>query len=503
MSLTLPSAEIVDGSSSPLVASHESWPRARLGSVATILNGAAFKSKLFSPDGGIPLIRIRDIASDRTSMTYAGDYDERYLIQRGQLLVGMDGDFNVARWSGELALLNQRVCRISPLPELLDLKYLTCLLPGYLQAIHEVTSSTTVKHLSSRDIADIPIPLPSLSEQRRIAERLDGIAIRQAAAKAHLGAARDVLERFRSAVLAAACSGRLTQNWRDEHPNLTIGSVIEMARERRRQELGTRRLNEPRLNSHTHAQHLPASWGLVPLGLLLREIKYGTSKRSAYETPGTPILRIPNVSAGVLDVEDLKFAELDESERASLTLRAGDLLMIRSNGSVQLVGLAVPVTSAGTGMAYAGYLLRLRTDGEFLDPSFLRLALASPELRAQIELPARSTSGVHNINMQEVRGLGIALPPLGEQREIVRRADAMLATADRLAAQIDRTSATLDRVSKTSLAKAFRGELVPTEAALAEQEGRDFESAEELLIRIDAEEASRIERGELASRHVR
>lgn len=352
-------------------------------------------------------------------------------------------------------------------------------------------------------LIDLPIALPPLAEQRRIAARLNEIETRREATAGHLTAAHGIVERFHRAVLAAACSGRLTGDWRGAHPDLAGDKIVEIARDRRREDHTARRFSEPGLNPHARSQHSPPSWQVVPLGILLRDIKYGTSKRSAYDSSGTPILRIPNVSPGQLDIEDLKFAELEERERKSLMLRAGDLLMIRSNGSVQLVGLTVPVTSAGEGMAYASYLMRLRTDEEFLDPYFLRLALASPELRAQIELPARSTSGVHNINTQEVRGLGIALPPLGEQREIVRRTDAMLVTADRLAAQTDRTSAILDRVSKTSLAKAFRGELVPTEAALAEQEGRDFESAEELLIRIDAEEASQNDRGALGSRHVR
>lgn len=431
---------------------------------------------------------------------------EQYAVVRGDVLVCEGGEpGRCAVWSNDREMYLQKALhRVRPRggnsPEYLRWWLQDATSDGRLEALF---TGSTIKHLPGRQLAQVTVALPPVAEQRRIAARIHDIDSHRAAAAARLQAACTVVDRFRSAVLAAACSGRLTEDWREGHPDLAVGNVIEVARDRRRQERGTRPFNEPRLNPHTGGQRLPDEWSVVPLGLLVRDIKYGTSKRSAHDAPGTPILRIPNVSAGVLDVEELKFAELDESERESLTLRAGDLLMIRSNGSVQRVGVTVPVTSAGEGMAYAGYLIRLRTDEEFLDPSFLRLALASPELRAQIELPARSTSGVHNINTQEVRGLGIALPPLGEQGEIVRRADAMLATADRLATQIERTSATLDRVSKTTLAKAFRGELLPTEAALAEQGGRDFESAEELLIRIDAAEASQTKRGALGSRHVR
>src|SRR5207302_2576287 len=146
------------------------WPRRRLGDVAAILNGFDFKSNLFVPSGGKPLIRIRDLFSDRTAVGYIGAYDQRYVVRPMELLVGMDGDFNCARWRGPEGLLNQRVCKITPDPEYLDLDFLTHILPAYLQVIHDLTSSTTVTHLSSRDIAVIPIPLPTITKQQQIAK---------------------------------------------------------------------------------------------------------------------------------------------------------------------------------------------------------------------------------------------------------------------------------------------------------------------------------------------
>lgn len=319
------------------------------------------------------------------------------------------------------------------------------------------------------------VPVPPLAEQRRIAERLDDVECRRASAGSHLQAARAAMVRFRSAVFAAACSGGLSEDWREQHPGAGMKELLSLAEERRRAQ--AKRFVAPQHNPHATGKDLPEGWILAPLGMLLDDLKYGTSKRSAYDQDGTPVLRIPNVSAGVLDVKDLKFAALNEREISALRLHQGDLLMIRSNGSVQLVGVTTSVTSAAENMAYAGYLLRLRVDREFLEPEFLRLVLASPQLRHQIELPARSTSGVHNINAQEVRGLGVPVPSLDEQVEIVRRAKVALVAADRLGAQIEQAQETLDRISRASLAKAFRGELVPTEAALAAEQGRTFESA--------------------------
>ena len=173
MALTVPLSEIVQKSSNPLLAKHESWGRVLLGDVATVLNGFAFKSSEFSNSGGVPLIRIRDIGKDRSETTYLGEYDPRYVVEPGDLLVGMDGDFNCARWRGPLGLLNQRVCKITLKSDIYLPKFLDYTLPGYLKAINDVTSSVTVKHLSSKSIEEIPLPLPPKEVQQRLVAEIE------------------------------------------------------------------------------------------------------------------------------------------------------------------------------------------------------------------------------------------------------------------------------------------------------------------------------------------
>src|SRR5215471_9389744 len=98
--------ELVASSDEPLLATHVSWQRVPLGSVATIQNGAPFESSRFGTVKGIPLIRIRDLGNKATTCLYDGPYDRSFLVEPGDLLVGMDGDFKVSRWIGERGLLN-------------------------------------------------------------------------------------------------------------------------------------------------------------------------------------------------------------------------------------------------------------------------------------------------------------------------------------------------------------------------------------------------------------
>ncbi len=105
MALTMPVLEIVEKSTNPLLSKHSTWERVLLGNIADVLNGFAFKSSFFNKDKGIPLIRIRDVKAGYTETYYNGPYDSEYIVQPGDLIIGMDGDFNSARWKGRPALL--------------------------------------------------------------------------------------------------------------------------------------------------------------------------------------------------------------------------------------------------------------------------------------------------------------------------------------------------------------------------------------------------------------
>jgi type I restriction enzyme S subunit len=228
---------------------------------------------------------------------------------------------------------------------------------------------------------------------------------------------------------------------------------------------------------------------LQSLGDVLIDLKYGTARKCDFEQKGVPVLRIPNIAAGFIDTSDLKYAELDPREFESLSLRRGDVLMIRSNGSVSLLGKTAVVSDSEEAYAYAAYLMRLRLAPRHADPGYLQFALTAPDARDQIELPARSTSGVHNINSEEVRQLRIPLPPLPEQHKIVRRVEALFALGDKIEARVAAATLRVEKITQAILAKAFRGELVPTEAELARAEGRDYEPASVLLEGIRAERA--------------
>ena len=203
-------------------------------------------------------------------------------------------------------------------------------------------------------------------------------------------------------------------------------------------------------------------WRRTGIGAIAIDLRYGTSKKCDYTTGTTGVLRIPNIAnSGRIDVSDLKGARFDQGEIEKLSLEVGDLLIIRSNGSVELVGKCGLVTDKEAGLLFAGYLLRLRVDRKLALPEFIQLWLSAPAQREYIERTAKSTSGVNNLNAEELRSLPLRLPPMDEQTEIVRQVRQAFAFADRIQGLYEMARSRSERLSPLILAKAFRGDLVP------------------------------------------
>lgn len=288
-----------------------SWPLVKIGEHLDILSGFAFKSSLFS-DSGMPLIRIRDVLAGKTNTFYAGEYSEEYVIKKGDLLVGMDGDFNRETWNSKDALLNQRVCKLTADGEKLDQRFLYHLLPKELLKIHRNTPAVTVKHLSVKKIRDIEIPLPPLDEQKRIAAILD---------KA------DAIRRKRQQAIQLA-------------DDFLRSVFLDM-------------FGDPVTN--------PKDFSIGTIRDFVETANYGSSGKAS-ETEGEyPMLRMGNITyKGGWDFTNLKYIDLSEKDKPKYLTQKGDLLFNRTN-SKELVGKTA-VFEEEKPMAIAGYLIRVRTN---------------------------------------------------------------------------------------------------------------------------------------------
>lgn len=194
------------------------WSWTEMGKLVQTKTGYPFDSKRFSDGrkGGRPLVRIRDVLRGNTETFTDEVCSEEYTVHFGDILIGMDGDFNTAKWRSGDSLLNQRVCRIKSAGGLLLNDFLYYYLPIPLKRINEITPSVTVKHLSTKTLDNLPLPLPPIQEQHRIVARIESLFAKLDEAKEKAQAVVDGFELRKSAILHKAFTGELTERWRKE-----------------------------------------------------------------------------------------------------------------------------------------------------------------------------------------------------------------------------------------------------------------------------------------------
>lgn len=203
----------------------EGWEIRDLENLVDFIYGYPFESSKFNTYGkGLPIIRIRNLMSGDTELFYEGDYDENYIVNNNEILIGMDGGFNIVKWSGGKALLNQRICKLEFISEEIIPDFAYRSLGKILKQIEDKTPQVTVKHLSTKQLKGIQIPLPPLEIQRRIVVVLD-----KAEETRRLRAQADELAARLTNNIFLKMFGNPIQNPKD-WPKIKLGDLCEIRR---------------------------------------------------------------------------------------------------------------------------------------------------------------------------------------------------------------------------------------------------------------------------------
>lgn len=292
------------------------------------------------------------------------------------------------------------------LPEFLELYLLTPNAQDLIDGMKTGISDSGL-NLTHDRFLELPVPVPSLGEQSRIVAILEDHLSRLDAATASL----------------AAASGRSEL--------LRLSALARLA---------------------------PEDTPLIPLGQLALDSGYGTSTKCAVGAPGVPVARIPNLVGGRIDMSDEKCAIDMSVDLSSLMLDEGDLLIIRTNGSKDLIGRSA-VVQPGVQASFASYLIRYVLDPEKVNPEWVRLILERPETRLVLENLAASSAGQHNLSLGKLDGVLIPLPELVEQERLIAEfADSQDAAA-RATQAVEHQAARGVALRRSLLAAAFHGDL--------------------------------------------
>jgi type I restriction enzyme S subunit len=336
-------------------------------------------------------------------------------------------------------------------------------------------------------LSRFPVVLPPIAEQEKIVIKLSAALSRVERAEKAARRAQKRLKDYRVGVLNAAVTGKLTRAWRaaprknEKETGKALLQRLLAARRARWEDAELRRLRtagkapkddtwksryrEPIPPDMKDLAALPKGWMWASIDQLSWDSGYGTSVKCTYEAKGPAVLRIPNIRNRTLDFRDLKFAASSSDFANNQFVATGDLLLIRTNGSKDLIGRAAVVTTPPkVKCSFASYLIRFRLVGKEELWSWLGFTWDSRFIRVHIEAKAKTTAGQYNVSLSGLSGTTIPLPPLAEQSESVREVKRRLSAADRLEATLERQLVRAHATRQSLLRDAFTGSLVPQNA---------------------------------------
>lgn len=341
---------------------------ARLGDLATYVNGYAFKPSDWG-ETGLPIIRIQDLTGNSYQLNrYEGEYPDRIEVNNGDVLISWSASLGVYVWQRGKALLNQHIFKVvfDKLP--IDKEYFVFAVKHKLAEMESKTHGATMKHIVKKDFDSTTIPYPEIEKQVRIAERLHRIS--------------SLIEKQQEQLLLL--------------DQLVKSRFVEL--------FGVYPLN-------------PKGWETATIRDIVTDVRYGSS-RPAVDGGKYPYLRMNNITyGGELDLTDTKRIDIPDNELDKCTVRRGDVLFNRTN-SKELVGKTC-VYNRNEMMVLAGFVIRVRVTERIL-PEFLSAFLNTDFSKRMLLGMCKAAIGQANINAQEMQDIGIYLPPTELQRQFVQ-----------------------------------------------------------------------------------
>ncbi len=427
----------------------QTWTLTQLGNLTAQIVGGGTPSKTSAANfnGHIPFMTVKDLKA-RFVNTTVDHISEEALQSSATTKVPADTLIVATRMSlGKIARPTMDVAINQDLKALflhggVNKTFVEYFWRSKSQAIQSMGTGTTVKGIRLEDIRSLEVPLAPVAEQKRIADKLDTVLTRVDAVNTRLARVAPLLKRFRQSVLAAATSGRLTEDWREirETAPWTDKRIEDVAK--------------------------------VFLGRQRSPVNHEGPFMRRY-------VRAANVTWSGWDLSDVKEMNFDADDFERYRLQKNDILLNEGSGSADEVGKPAIWNEEIPDCCFQNTLICVRP--ETVDAKFMFLVLLHAALTKRFVDSTRGVN-IHHIGKQNMARFPVAVPNADEQTEIVRRVETLFALADRLEARLAQAQTAATRLTPALLAKAFRGELVP-------QDPND-EPAAELLRRLQAQRAT-------------
>lgn len=408
----------------------ENWVWVRLGAIAEIVTGGTPSKKHPEYYGGnFPFYKPSDL--DQGRLTYdASEYlseegkNVSRIIPKNSTAVCCIGSIGKCGYLMCEGTTNQQINSAIPKINSLCLYYYLCT-ENFVQDLLSMASATTIAIVNKSKMESCAFPLPTLSEQQRIVERIEELLAKLDEAKERLQEVADSFAVRKAAILHNAFTGELTKQWRREN------GVNDESWE------------ESNFGKFTVSQ-------------------YGYTEKAHWEKVGPKFLRITDIQDNKVDWDEVPWCPIDEAGMKQYAVQIGDIMIARTGATTGKSYLICDDVEA----VFASFLIRLKVVDKNLDYNYLYGYMQSEDYWRQI---TDFSSGIAQpgVNANKLKQIKFKCPSLPEQHEIVRLIDDLLARERAAQQATEQALASIDLMKKSILARAFRGELGTNKASEA------------------------------------
>ncbi|MBA2858701.1 type I restriction enzyme S subunit [Methanococcus maripaludis] len=448
----------------------ENWVWCRLGDIGEIYNGNSINSKLkeekyLGVKEGYPYIGTKDVYADSITINYENGVKIPYselknfkIANEGSVLICAEGG-NAGK---KIGFLTENVTFGN---KLLNFNGYNNIINRYVyyvfQSLYFYTYFTEYKTgiiggISINKFKELPIPVPPLSEQKTIVQKLDDLFILMNNMENDKKKLLDVINLTRNKVLKLAVQGKLINQNPDDEPASVLLDKIETEKQNLIKEKKIKKQKPiPGILEDEIPFKIPENWVWCRLGTLVHSFQNGISKRSGKLGQETVVLRLADIKNNRINLEDTRRIVLDDVELNRYSLNTGDILITRVNGSADIVGSFTPVENVQD-ISYCDHFIRMKLFNEYIYPPYIVLLGKSELVRKKIKNLFITTAGQKTVNQTHISSIPVILPPLEEQQRIVQKVDELMKLCDELEQNIEKSKNYSEMLMQSVLQEAFK-----------------------------------------------
>jgi type I restriction enzyme S subunit len=421
--------------------------------------------------GYVPYILI-DEMEGKPVRSYTND-PKVSIIDETEVLLVWDGSIGKCG-SGLKGAIGSTLVGLKPLDKI-PTKFIEYLIKQQNTFIKETSTGSGLQHINKDFFEICKISLPPLPELYRIVSKLDSLIEKIEHNKKRLERIPQILKRFRQSALAAAVSGKLTEDWRNTQKDLEDSQIliqkIIAEREKRYEEAcktarkeGKRRPTnydnyEVNLSPDFEVFEIPKCWNWVDFRFVMDENEpfcYGVVQPGKEDPDGNFLIRAGDIKFNTVESSSLRtISKAVDKEYSRSKVKGGEILITVVGAGIGESAI-IPISCKGYNIARAVAKVPIRDFHTHYLLLWFNTTVAINWMKKEAREVARPT-----LNLEQLRSIPVPIPPLEEQKEIVKRIEKLFSYADKIESHYFKAKAQFDKIPQSLLAKAFRGELVP------------------------------------------